>query len=144
MFGRHDLGEGPLVNQTDGGEGSGRYVASSETLEKRRLSMLGKNRRPKPEYLKILARIQQTGRKWTPEQHEKHKRIKTGKTKRQPKGIGGTKVCCNETGIEYVSISDASKQCNVPYSTLRNHLYTPNICKNVRGFTFKISENNSI
>lgn len=42
-YGRADLGCGPLVNMADGGEGRRNYIPTSETREKQRRSMLGKN-----------------------------------------------------------------------------------------------------
>lgn len=45
-IGRRDLGLGPLVNMTDGGEGSLGQIQSEMTRSKRRDSMIGKNSRP--------------------------------------------------------------------------------------------------
>ena len=45
-IGRQDLGLGPLVNMTDGGEGSLGIIQSEKTIQKRKNSMLGKNIRP--------------------------------------------------------------------------------------------------
>jgi len=45
-IGRRDLGLGPLVNMTDGGEGSLGNIQSEKTRSKRRYSMHGKNSRP--------------------------------------------------------------------------------------------------
>jgi hypothetical protein len=42
-WGRADQGKGPLVNLTDGGEGRSGHIPSKETLEKRSISMKGKN-----------------------------------------------------------------------------------------------------
>jgi hypothetical protein len=46
LYGRKDKGLGSLSNMTDGGEGSKGTIVKSETLSKKRLSMLNKVRTP--------------------------------------------------------------------------------------------------
>jgi hypothetical protein len=74
LYGRRDLGLGPLSNMTDGGDGiinlakgiwNKGISPSKETLEKQRLKKLGVKRKPHSDETKEKMRIKALGRKGT-------------------------------------------------------------------------------
>lgn len=75
-IGRRDLGLGPLVNLTDGGEGSPSTVVSEQTRKKQSVS--GKGRKKKEEW-KAMMSVRMTGRHVSPETGRKISASKTGK-----------------------------------------------------------------
>lgn len=66
-YGRKDLGTGILRNLTDGGDGVTGNKRSTETIEKMRKSMLGKNTGPQTEEHRIKAANARRGIKQSPE-----------------------------------------------------------------------------
>lgn len=76
-IGRKDLGLGPLVNFTDGGEGRSGYMCSDETKQKLREKNLGKIQ-PRDVVNKIA--LANTGKKRTQEHKDKMSEMFKGKT----------------------------------------------------------------
>jgi len=81
-YGRRDLGAGPLVNLTNGGEGKSGFVVSDETREKIRASNKGKKYGPKSDEVKEKIRAGNIGKntkKPTPEVIAKRRSAITGR-----------------------------------------------------------------
>ena len=77
-IGRRDLGLGPLVNQTDGGDGTSNIVVSNETKIKMSLSQKGKNRNVTDKHRESLSKSL-SGRKLSQEHKDKLSKAKKGK-----------------------------------------------------------------
>lgn len=82
LYGRRSLGNGPLVNLTDGGDGVTRMPISEETREKMRKSQFGKKQSPE----QIAKRVEKIrgghfnlGRKQSPEEKERRSKSMFGK-----------------------------------------------------------------
>jgi hypothetical protein len=69
-YGRHDLGKGSLVNQTDGGDGNNNQICTEETRLKMSKAHMGKvfSEESRAKISKAL-----TGRKQSPEHREKNR-----------------------------------------------------------------------
>ena len=107
-YGRRDLGKGHLVNLTDGGDGCVGKIMSEE--HKRKISESGK------------------GRVWS---EESKKRLRDSLKNRVPSedqlnnirkaaALNGHNTIVD--GIEYESVSSASRQTGIPVSTICNRL----------------------
>jgi hypothetical protein len=108
-IGRKDLGNGPLVNFTNGGEGASGI--SDETRNKKRISMLGKNLGNKSG----IGNKSRTGMKATPETIEK--------LKLSSKGRNLNRIHSKESK-ENMSISKKGKK--IYNNGLINKLFIPN------------------
>jgi hypothetical protein len=76
-YGRHDLSKGPLVNQTDGGDGNNNQIFTEETRLKMSKSHRGKRHSDETRKKMSDASI---GKKKSPEHTEKNRLAKIGKT----------------------------------------------------------------
>jgi hypothetical protein len=140
-IGRRDLGTGPLVNLTDGGEGSSGTIKSDET--KKKLSEAGKNRKHSEESKNKMSEAKKgiifsEKHKQNLSKNAKEKgfippsqkgRIKTIETKiKHSNSISGDKNChakkiiCVETNKIWGSAKECAKYNNINYSTLVNKL----------------------
>lgn len=97
-IGRRDLGMGPLVNFTDGGEGASNI--SEELRNKKSKSMIGKPSNRKGKF----------GNKLSDE------------TKTKIANSRKRKIICNVTGIVYDSIQEAAKETGINKNTLSSYL----------------------
>ena len=120
LYGRRSLGNGPLVNLTDGGDGVLRMPISDETREKMRKSQLGKKQSPE----QIAKRVEKLrgghfnlGRKQSPEEKERRSKSMKGKIITQEHKDAMRKGAINRKKPPYFSeeyrrkISEKSKSC---------------------------------
>ena len=130
-FGRLDLGEGTLVNLTDGGEGVSNWNITEKRREQIRVSSTG---RKHTEATKEFLRTINTGRIISPETRDKISKSRMGK-KWTPEirelTIQGRKssykaVMCIETGEVYESTVAASKAIGGDNSLISK------VCRGVR------------
>jgi predicted GIY-YIG superfamily endonuclease len=115
-YGRKDKGLGPLVNMTDGGEGSiGMSEESKKSIsEKLKVSRLGENN---PMYGKRGILNPMYGKKPSTESIQKNRLAHLGKNLRE-KSIKAKKVLDLSTNTIYNCAKDASESININYSTL--------------------------
>jgi len=79
-IGRHNLGLGPLVNFTDGGEGTSGIKISEETREKMRIANTGKNKdRKHTDKSKLNMSLAQIGKQLSDDTKNKISKSNTGK-----------------------------------------------------------------
>lgn len=109
-YGRIDKGTGTLVNMTDGGDGNVGYSPSQETRDKISKSNKGKKMNFTDEWRKNLS-IAGIGRKLKQESIDKQM---MSNKQRKPIIING---------VEYISISDASRKLGVSRSSINNGVY---------------------
>lgn len=119
-YGRKDKGLGPLVNMTDGGEGSnGMSEESKKSIsEKLKVSRLGINN---PMYGKTGSLNPFFGKKHSKEHIEKNRIAHLGKRTRS-ESCKAKKVLDNNTNTIYDCVRDASEANNMNYYTLVNML----------------------
>lgn len=116
-YGRIDKKTGTLANMTDGGDGCLGYKLSQETKDKISKSSKGRKQTFTEEWKKKLSEAGK-GRKLSEESI--HKMIMTNK-QRKPIIING---------IEYISISEASRKLGVSRASINNGIYkNPNKIK---------------
>lgn len=130
IIGRADLGNGPLVNKTDGGEGSWGFIPSEETRRKRSIASSG----PRSEAFKIAIRkarknggnggVVKLGDKLS---EEWRKNLAKGKLGDKNPWFGipsppSKKVKNTHTGAIYDSIYRAAKAENINPKTLYQYL----------------------
>ena len=111
LYGRKDLGLGPLVNRTDGGDGLCGVSVSYQTRLKMSESKLGK--------------------KFSKEHRDKIIKANTGQVRVSNSGGNNPRarmVIDNNTGIYYDCIKDAAFAIGMKYQTL--YAYLNNVCKN--------------
>ena len=119
-YGRKDKGLGPLVNMTDGGEGSnGMSEESKKSIsEKLKVSRLGVNN---PMYGKIGILNPFYGRKHSEEAIQKNRLARLGKNLRG-ESLKAKKVLDFSTNTIYNCVRDASEAIGMNYCTLVNML----------------------
>ena len=130
LYGRSDLGMGPLVNMTSGGEGTGTYwkdkKQSTDHISKRVLKNKGLKRSQKA--IENIRRGQ-LGKHHKTSTKEKISKSHVGKVLSEAHkesirkaSIRKLQVKCLEDGKIYESLRDASKAYNLDAATLTNHL----------------------
>ena len=127
LYGRVDLNEGTLCNHTDGGEGL--FNPSEEIRNKKRISMIGKNKGEK------------NGMK-RPESRAKASLSRIGKYKGSNHPRSVSVICYNITGLiikEYDSILQAERETGIPNTNIVK------VCKGDRksagGYIWKYKKN---
>lgn len=111
-IGRKDLKQGPLVNFTDGGEGSSN--PSEETRKK--MSFNARNR--SKETREKLSKASKGRQVWLGKSHNKNTKLIMSDN-----NIKNRLVLNIDTGIYYKNITEASKAYNYNISTLKAWLY---------------------
>lgn len=87
LYGRTDLGLGPLVNMTDGGEGAFGHIKSAENRAKLRAANLGKKKSPEA---RLKMRLAKLGKPQSAEHRKNRAKALRGK-KRSPEAIEKTR-----------------------------------------------------
>lgn len=113
-YGRRDLGTGPLVNMTDGGEGVLNYTHSEET--KKRLSKAHKGKKHSEEH-RLKVSEAHTGKKRSEEHKAKMSEVNKGE-----KNPRARKVICTETGKIWNTINSCAVDNGLDRTTLGKHL----------------------
>lgn len=109
-IGRKDLGNGPLINFTDGGDGASGRILTDEHKRKISKSHIG------------LGWSEETRKKLTGIKKSKASKEKMSLAKLGKKS-NATKIILNlETGIYYDSLFEASKTIEVKYKTLSSQI----------------------
>jgi len=129
LYGRRDLGLGPLVNLTDGGEGSLRTIISTETRLKMSISGKKAERKMTEEHRLKLIKINKE--RFVTEES----RLKMAKTRKE-RYVNCKKVIDTVSGIIYPSSIIVSNLFGIKKSTLQSYLKGDRVNKT----TFKYLE----
>jgi hypothetical protein len=151
FYGRRDLGLGPLVNMTDGGEGTLGIVPSEETKEKIRLANIGKKhteetkvklRKPRSEQLNLKQSERQKGRKHSKETKTKISNSHIGKmlSDEHKKSISDTLLGVKHP--EYRNVRKSERQKGKPQYIIQcPHCHKEGGNKNMKRWHFNNCKN---
>jgi hypothetical protein len=122
-YGRNDKGLGTLANMTDGGEGTIGRKDSEDTLNKKRISMIGKNLGNIPNE----ATRKKIGEKSKQRIRSIESRIKQSKSKMGSNNSMSIQVLNIATGIYYDTLKDAANSINMNRNKFRMEINNKNI-----------------
>lgn len=117
-IGRRDLGTGPLVNMTDGGDGTLNRIHSDDTRKKMSELSIGKYVGERnPMYGKRGEKSPHFGKK-----HSEDRKIKIGKSRTLGKHPLAKLVFDTQTGIYYSCARELSQITGIKYTRLTDYL----------------------